>query len=117
MGTPSGFAFFLDLEVNKVLKKILNAWAEFLGSPDSAYVLGSNSIGWFSPHGTEDLAMTATRAAKIPAPHEVNTLYVQNNDLPIKNKRHKISILIEKKYLYFIIRILIIFNSVVGRKK
>jgi len=31
----------------------------------------------------------ATRAAKIPSPHEVNTLYVQNKDLPFKNKRHK----------------------------
>lgn len=59
MGTPSGFAFFLDPEVNKMLKKVLNAWAEYLGSPESAYVLGDDSIGWFSPHGTEDLAKTA----------------------------------------------------------
>lgn len=64
MGTPSGYAFFLDPEVNKMLKKVLNAWAEFLGSPDSAYVLGDNSIGWFSPHGTEDLAETANKPTK-----------------------------------------------------
>ncbi|KAF2997356.1 hypothetical protein E8E13_003887 [Curvularia kusanoi] len=59
MGTPSGYAFFLDPEVNKMLKKTLNAWGEFLSSPDSAYVLGEDSNGWFSKHGTEDLAMTA----------------------------------------------------------
>tara|TARA_R110002003_G_scaffold645_9_gene21029 strand:+ start:43575 stop:44876 length:1302 start_codon:yes stop_codon:yes gene_type:complete len=59
MGTPSGFAFFLDPEVNKMIKKVLNAWAEFLGSKDSAYVLGNDSIGWFSDHGVHDLAMTA----------------------------------------------------------
>lgn len=59
MGTPSGFAFFLDPQVNQMLKKVLNAWAEYLSSPASAYVLGSDSIGWFSPHGVEDLAATA----------------------------------------------------------
>ncbi|KAF2436938.1 hypothetical protein EJ08DRAFT_7461 [Tothia fuscella] len=59
MGTPSGFAFFLDPEVNKLLKKVLNTWAEFLASPASAYVLGDDNIGWFSNHGTKDLAVTA----------------------------------------------------------
>jgi phosphatidylserine decarboxylase len=59
MGTPSGFAFFLDPDVNAMLKKVLNAWAKFLGSPESTYVLGNDSIGWFSPHGIEDLAATA----------------------------------------------------------
>jgi phosphatidylserine decarboxylase len=53
MATPSGFAFFLDPEVNKMLKKVLNAWGE------SAYVLGNDSIGWFSDHGVHDLALTA----------------------------------------------------------
>lgn len=59
MGTPSGFAFFLDPDVNKMLKKILNTWAGYLSSPDSAYVLGTDSIGWFSDHGVKDLAETA----------------------------------------------------------
>jgi len=59
MGTPSGFAFFLDPEVNKMLKRILCFWAEYLASPDSAYVLGNDSIGWFSEHGVHDLATTA----------------------------------------------------------
>ncbi|KAI4950984.1 hypothetical protein J4E86_007493 [Alternaria arbusti] len=59
MGTPSGFAFFLDPEVNKMIKKVLNAWAEFLASPSSAYVLSDDKIGWLSDHGTHDLALTA----------------------------------------------------------
>jgi len=59
MGTPSGFAFFLDPDVNKMLKKVLNAWAEFLASPDSAYVLGDDKIGWLSEHGIHDLSITA----------------------------------------------------------
>jgi phosphatidylserine decarboxylase len=59
MGTPSGFSFFLDPDVNKMLKKILNTWAEYLASPSSAYVLGNDSIGWFSGHGRKDLAATA----------------------------------------------------------
>ncbi|KAJ4374174.1 hypothetical protein N0V83_002915 [Neocucurbitaria cava] len=59
MGTPSGFAFFLDPDVNKMLKKVLNAWGEYLSSPASAYVLGNDSIGWFSDHATDDLATVA----------------------------------------------------------
>ncbi|KAH7402574.1 Phophatidylserine decarboxylase-domain-containing protein [Pyrenochaeta sp. MPI-SDFR-AT-0127] len=59
MGTPSGFAFFLDPEVNIMLKRILNTWAGFLSSPASAYVLGKDSIGWFSNHGVQDLTATA----------------------------------------------------------
>jgi len=61
--------------------------------------------------------LLGTRAAKIPAPYEVNTLYVQNNDVTIKIKGNKFPIVIEKKYLYFIIKRLIIVNGVLGRKK
>lgn len=42
-----------------MIKKVLNAWAEFLGSPASAYVLSNDKIGWLSDHGTHDLALTA----------------------------------------------------------
>lgn len=30
MGTPSGYAAFLDPDVNRMLKKILNEWGKFL---------------------------------------------------------------------------------------
>ncbi len=48
MGTPSGFAAFLNDKVNAQFKKILNAWATFLSSPDSCYVLNDDpESGWF----------------------------------------------------------------------
>ena len=48
MGTPSGFAAFLNEKVNLQFMKILNQWAAFLNSPDSCYVLNNNPrSGWF----------------------------------------------------------------------
>jgi phosphatidylserine decarboxylase len=58
MGTPSGFAFFLDPDVNAMLKKVLNVWGEFLVSPESKYVLNKEN-GWFGPQGHKDLTITA----------------------------------------------------------
>ena len=49
MGTPAGFAAFRDPRVNAMLKKILNAWCEFLSSGDSLYVLNDSPSGWKSP--------------------------------------------------------------------
>ena len=46
MGTPAGFAAFRDRRVNAMLKKILNAWCEFLSSADSRYVLNDSPNGW-----------------------------------------------------------------------
>lgn len=59
MGTSSGFAVFLDPEVNAMFKKVLNAWGEFLRSPASAEVLSTDSSGWFSETGVKDLASVA----------------------------------------------------------
>ncbi len=48
MATPAGASAFLDPRVNRQLKKILNQWAVFLGSPDSRYVLNDDPAkGWF----------------------------------------------------------------------
>lgn len=66
MGTSSGFAFFLDPEVNAVLKKILNVWGEYLTSPESAACLDDSSTGWFSDTGRTDL----TQVANLNAPKE-----------------------------------------------
>jgi phosphatidylserine decarboxylase len=64
MGTSGGFAFFLDPEVNAMLKKILNVWGDFLRSEESAkQCLGKDDCGWFSPHGKSDLAAVANNAA------------------------------------------------------
>jgi phosphatidylserine decarboxylase len=48
MGTPGGFAAFLDERVNAHLKAILNAWGDYLKSPASASVLNEDPLhGWF----------------------------------------------------------------------
>lgn len=48
MGTPAGFAAYRDPRVNAVLKKILNAWCEFLCSRESLDVLNDSPTGWRS---------------------------------------------------------------------
>lgn len=62
MGTTSGYACFLDPEVNAMLKKVLNAWGAFLKSPDSAAALGSDPCGWFCETGINDLTYVANAA-------------------------------------------------------
>jgi len=48
MGTPGGFAAFLNDKVNAQLRKILYQWAAFLSSPDSRIVLTNDpKDGWF----------------------------------------------------------------------
>ena len=59
MGTASGYAAFLDPEVNAHFKKILNEWGKLLASPKSAEVLGTHKQGWFSEHGTNDMMHVA----------------------------------------------------------
>ena len=64
MGTASGFAFFLDPEVNAMLKKVLNVWGDFLKSEASAkQCLGDDNSGWFSPHGRSHLTAVANNAS------------------------------------------------------
>ena len=54
MGTPAGTCAFLNKKVNRQLKKILNQWAVFLGSPDSRYVLSDDpEKGWFGRDARE----------------------------------------------------------------
>jgi len=45
-----------------MLKKILNQWAKFLASKDSAVVLGTDEHGWFGPTGKKDLTDVANAA-------------------------------------------------------
>lgn len=47
-GTDAGFAFYRDPRVNAILKRILNAWCDFLSSPRSLYVLNDSPAGWTS---------------------------------------------------------------------
>ncbi|KAH6623640.1 Phophatidylserine decarboxylase-domain-containing protein [Chaetomium tenue] len=59
MGTPSGHAAFLDPDVNRMLKKILNEWGKYLKSPESAEVLRDHQTGWFGAVGYKDLMQVA----------------------------------------------------------
>ena len=49
MGTTAGMAAYRDPRVNAILKKVLDAWADFLNSPESLYVLNDSPQGWMSP--------------------------------------------------------------------
>ncbi|KAL1884152.1 hypothetical protein VTK73DRAFT_6821 [Phialemonium thermophilum] len=62
MGTPSGHAAFLDPDVNRMLKRVLNEWGKFLQSPESADVLGDHKSGWFGETGKRDLLQVANAA-------------------------------------------------------
>ncbi|WP_158867687.1 phosphatidylserine decarboxylase family protein [Leifsonia sp. AG29] len=53
MATPSGMAAYRDPRVNAILKKVLDAWAEYLNSPASLYVLNDSPEGWMSPKARE----------------------------------------------------------------
>ncbi|KAH2031568.1 hypothetical protein KXV65_002049 [Aspergillus fumigatus] len=55
MGTPSGYAAYLDPEINRMVKKILSAWGDYLKSPKSASVLNDTSSGWFGSTARSDL--------------------------------------------------------------
>ncbi|KAE8375539.1 Phophatidylserine decarboxylase-domain-containing protein [Aspergillus bertholletiae] len=69
MGTPSGYAAFLDPEINAMLKKVLNAWGEYLQSPESAYVLDDSQYAWFGDTGKNSL-VTVANLGKTEYPFE-----------------------------------------------
>jgi phosphatidylserine decarboxylase len=46
MGTPAGFAAFRHEPINAMLRKILQAWCEFLSGSGSRYVLTDSPRGW-----------------------------------------------------------------------
>lgn len=64
MGTPSGYAAFLDPDVNRMIKKVLNEWGKFLQTPESAEVLGNHKLGWFGETGLGDLVEVANAPKK-----------------------------------------------------
>jgi phosphatidylserine decarboxylase len=59
MGTPSGHAAFLDPDVNRGIKKVLNQWGKYLLTPESAEVLGDHKLGWFGKTSLGDLMQVA----------------------------------------------------------
>ncbi len=55
MGTPSGFAAYRNPKINAMFKKLLNAWAGFLNSESSLYVLNDSPHGWMCEKAQNDL--------------------------------------------------------------
>lgn len=80
MATPSGHAAFLDPEVNKMLKKVLNEWGKYLLTPESAEVLGDHNTGWFGQTGIYDLMAVAN--APYQTSHKFEDMYVCDPSKP-----------------------------------
>lgn len=80
MATPSGHAAFLDPDVNRMLKKVLNEWGKFLQTPESAGVLGDHHTGWFGPTGLHDLMAVAN--APRQTSHKFEEMYVCDPSKP-----------------------------------
>lgn len=83
METHSGLQLFRHVAVNQHLKHILQTWAQFLESPNSLYVLNSQT-GWLSPRAVvrlEDVANKPTGGIRnfidiydCPDPNDPETL-------------------------------------------
>ncbi|KAL4914766.1 Phophatidylserine decarboxylase-domain-containing protein [Aspergillus aurantiobrunneus] len=74
MGTPSGYAAYLDPDINTMLKKVLNAWGDYLRSPESAKVLDDSGYGWFGQTGRDSLVHVANEPSG--SSHAFDTLFV-----------------------------------------
>ena len=57
MITPAGLAAFLSPKLNRMLKKVLTTWTQFLDSPASLYVLNETPTGWLCPAALKALNM------------------------------------------------------------
>lgn len=79
MPTVSGYVFFQDPKVNTMVKKILNEWAKFLSSPESAHVLNDSSTGWFCPEAVDRLTATANISG---TSYRFEQMYICNPDAP-----------------------------------
>lgn len=56
MGTTNGYAFFLNKDVNKQLKRILNVWTTFRQSSASRNVLVKQENAWFGDEAIKALS-------------------------------------------------------------
>lgn len=98
MTTPSGHAAFLDPDVNRMLKKVLNEWGKYLQvssarvrpnsqvsssssqTPESAEVLGDHHLGWFGKTGIND--MMAVANAPYETQHKFEDFFVCDPSKP-----------------------------------
>ncbi len=82
MSTPSGHAAFLDADVNRMLKKVLNQWGRYLQTPDSARVLDGygGGGGWFGRVGYQHLMDEAN--APLKTNYRFEEMYVCDASAP-----------------------------------
>ncbi len=57
MITAAGLAAFLSPQLNRMLKKVLGIWTQFLDSPASLYVLNETPAGWLCPAALKAIDM------------------------------------------------------------
>jgi phosphatidylserine decarboxylase len=57
MITPAGLAAFVSPKVNRIFKKVLAMWTQFLDSAESRYVLNETSTGWLCPAALKAIHM------------------------------------------------------------
>ena len=55
MDTPAGYEAFRSKPVNDIIRKLLHAWADFLGSPASASVLHAKKGGWLCEEAAQQI--------------------------------------------------------------
>ncbi|MTI31359.1 phosphatidylserine decarboxylase family protein [Xanthovirga aplysinae] len=53
MATNTGWEVFRDPDFNTCLRNILQAWCDYLDSPDSLNVITTSSDGWLSPYAVK----------------------------------------------------------------
>jgi phosphatidylserine decarboxylase len=82
MGTPSGYAAFLDPEINIMIKKVLNAWGDNLRSPASSSVLNDSPNGWFGETSYRDLTAVAKVGPTAAENLEFHQMYQCNPSAP-----------------------------------
>lgn len=75
MGTHSGFAAFIDPDVNVMIQKMLNVWSTYLQSPNSTDVLGNRPTDWFGSTGLQDLEMVGNLGQ---TNYSFDELYISN---------------------------------------
>ena len=81
MGTPSGYAAFIDSDVNHMFHKLLNVWGAYLQSPESSYVLdNSSNTDWFGPYGLRDLTTVGNNFGKTN--YTFNEMFHSNPSAP-----------------------------------
>lgn len=77
--TVSGYAVFIDPEVNAMLKKVLDVWGQFLSSSESVSVLDTSSTGWFGDGAMRKLTTTANVGG---TSYAFDELYVCDSNAP-----------------------------------